>query len=109
MQESKNPQDLFRVIMMNIPMEIEPEVVDMKSESETCEDKSNSSLNGYSLKEQQSVNYEEGIPKYPLFKKASNGYLLSLGHIWKPVDYYISGDPKENYLYYGNQLYIKMK
>ena len=119
--------DLFRVIPMGIPMEIEPEVVDMRSEEEKYTRKEekpvwrnekgeivrpffeNRGINGYSLKDVPLKGGEEGIQRYPKFERSKDGYLIGLGHVWKPVTKYVPGELKENYLYYGDQLFVRMK
>ena len=60
--------DLIRVRPMNIPMEIEPEIVDMRTPEEI-----------------ELENKKTHITRYPKFTKKGE-YLLGLGHLWKQVD-----------------------
>ncbi len=83
--------DLFRIYPMNIPMEIEPEIVDMRTPEEI------------ELEKKKTL-----ITRYPKFTKKGE-YLLGLGHMWKLVDEIKPGSSVDDYIYIGDELWYKMR
>ena len=83
--------DFIRVCPMNIPMEIEPEIVNMRTPEEI------------ELERKKTL-----ITRYPKFTKKGE-YLLGLGHVWKPVNEIKPGDSLDDYIYIGDELWYKMR